>query len=273
MPNQINAPVHAEAVHIPDGCTVEISDDLLTWTNLGVLIDDTTMEHTWDAVKFNAANIKNLLNYGKNHLLNAAFTIGELYADNIADISGGMYTLTNTAGTPVAGATQSVASGYDYDTFIPIANQNGDGSAITINSVTQDPSGTPTPLVLDTDYFKGFSNGIYGIWVKDTATSDNAFDFEIDYDYTPNASKKLTAGTSSITITPKALRFKHTDSNSKSRYMVVYSAIVQPGFTFTFGSAENEGIETIAITMQGDLDTSRADGDQLFAWYDEQAVS
>ena len=106
----------------------------------------------------------------------------------------GIDTIENIAGTPVSGATQTVDSGdWGYNDFIIIENQNGDGSIITVNSVTGSVDGA---LVAETDYFIGQDTlGNWGIFIIDSATvTTEAQDMVIDYDYTPNASTRVWSG-------------------------------------------------------------------------------
>lgn len=94
----------------------------------------------------------------------------------------------NVAGALVSGATQVTTSGaYEFNQFIKITNQNGDGSAITVNSVTGSVDGL---LVVDTDYYIGQNElGEYGVFIIDSATvTTMSQEFTIDYDYTPSAS-------------------------------------------------------------------------------------
>jgi len=97
-------------------------------------------------------------------------------------------TVTVTAATLVSGATQTVlADSYEFNQFIKIENQNGNGGAITVNSVT---GGTDGLLVADTDYYIGQNEaGEYGIFIIDSATVTTVSqNMVLDYDYTPNAS-------------------------------------------------------------------------------------
>ena len=90
------------------------------------------------------------------------------------------------AGTPVAGATQDVVNPSAYLQFIKIANQNYDGSAITVNSVTGDTDGL---LVAGTDYdVVTDDNGVYGIQLISGGNITTLTQtFTIDYDYTPTS--------------------------------------------------------------------------------------
>lgn len=91
----------------------------------------------------------------------------------------------SVAGTPVTGATQVIASGFTYNKFYPISNQNGDWSAISITSVVWSTNGT---LVPDVDYVKTNVNGVYGILIVDSTTvTTTSQTITITYNYTPSA--------------------------------------------------------------------------------------
>lgn len=95
--------------------------------------------------------------------------------------------LLNVAGVLVAGATYDVVNPSGYDVFFKIPNQNGDGSALTINSVTGDVDWL---LTVDVDYKLVIDgNGNSGIiLISGTNITTLTQTFTVDYDYTPSAS-------------------------------------------------------------------------------------
>jgi hypothetical protein len=106
-------------------------------------------------------------------------------------------TFDDVAGDLVEDEEQTVTSGnWGFNDPIVVEHQNGDGSFLTINSVT---AGTDGLLVAETDYFVGQDgNGDTVITVIDSATvTTEAQNLVINYDYTPNASvtQDMGAGT------------------------------------------------------------------------------
>jgi hypothetical protein len=259
-------------IRLPDGCKVEYGADVGSLVDVGAIDGDVSAELTYDVFKVDSANAGTVANQIKNMVMNLSFNLMEVNLENIANLSGGMATTEDVAGSTVSGATQTVTSGnWAYNKFILIENQNGDGSAITVNSVS---GGTDGTLTEDTDYYVGQNEvGEWGIFVIDsTNVTTTSQDLTIDYDYTPNSGKKLNAGTSTLELTGKVVRFTHTDENSKKFQLTVWSAKPSSGFTLTFPAATNDTVMTVPISLEGQLDTSRADGKQLFELLDEQGV-
>lgn len=111
--------------------------------------------------------------------------------DLMALLLGG--TPSNVAGVLVAGAEQVIANPFVAGKFYPITNQNGDGSAVVVNSVT---GGTDGALTVNDDYIVTEVDGVYGIVLNTVAGGGTlttlAQTITIDYDYTPNAREDLT---------------------------------------------------------------------------------
>jgi len=131
-----------------------------------------------------------------------------------AIMRGTLDTITNIAGSAVTGQTQTVYSGgWHYNDFLPFEHQNGNGSTISITSITGATNGA---LVAETDYFKVKNDdGIYGIIVKDSATvTTEAQNLVFVYDYTPNASVTYETGGKSA-IPYFYVRMTNTDENGK----------------------------------------------------------
>ncbi len=153
--------------------------------------------------------------------------------DNLKLLFGG--TSTDIAGTLVSGATQVVSSGsWDYNKFIKIENQNGDGSAITVNSVT---GATDGALVADTDFYTGQNAaGEYGIFIIDSATvTTTAQDVTIDFDYTPNSSENLDLDLKTIELNNFEVRVTATENgSSRTRKTIISSATLNSEYSVTY---------------------------------------
>lgn len=155
-------------------------------------------------------------------------------------------TTSNVAGTLVSGATQTAASGaWAYKQFIKIENQNGDGSAITVNSVT---AATDGALVADTDFYVGQNDaGEYGIYVIDSATvTTTSQALTIDYDYTPNTEEVLT-------ITPgfsehKYVALKIVSDTGNSKTNTIYMSKAKFNGTYSLGFTDISESQDVVTT-------------------------
>lgn len=265
-------------VHLPRGYEAAIQTDPTidgVYTDLGVTYTEGSMEFNYDVTKFQGSQSEQLLTFYTNMTCNISISLSQIEMSNLNKIMSGAMNYTTTAGTPVAGATQATtASQYGYGDFIQIANQNGDGSAITVNSVT---GATDGALTVDVDYTIVDFDGKYGIaLIAGTNITTLAQVFTIDYDYTPSASRNLSAGSDSVEITPRALRLRKnlgTDASPQWFTVVIYAVVNESGLTLSFPRFDNSDPTTIDLTLTGSLDTSRSDLDQLFAITDEYGTS
>ena len=73
--------------------------------------------------------------------------------------------------------------------------------------------------------------------------------------------------------TGKADRVGFKEVDGKKFQVTLYKAIKSDGITFSFPSVDSEDITSLPVTMQGKLDTSRAQGDQLLEIIDEIGVA
>ncbi len=121
------------------------------------------------------------------------FNMWESDMEKIAAMRGGIDVVTNTAGTPVAGASQVIAAGnWAYSTPFELTGQNATGLVQTITSVTGSVDGL---LVTVTDYDSVKTNNKWGLAIKDSATvTTEAQTMTVVYDYTPTATLTVSTG-------------------------------------------------------------------------------
>ena len=201
-------------------------------------------------VEFDNAN--GLDYFVKGDRINIAFDLCEINMDTIAVLDAGHVILSTVAGVEVAGATQVIASGdWNYNTFIQIENQMGDGTSPTVNSVTL---GTDGALVEETDYFVSQNeNGEWGVFIIDSATVTTLNQtVTIDYDYTPNASKKLTVNQSGKK-TAKVMRIINEDNDGKLFKLDIENGTNKSPITFDFAGDEEEDVAVMAVEFHGDF--------------------
>ena len=256
----------------PDGVNVAYSpDDGSTYYDLGALREGVEFALNFDKIEEETGNIGKICARVKN--MTIALTPSELLSydlDNMQQISGGLMTTTDVAGTPVAGATQVVASGsWSFNGITLIENQNGDGTVPTVNSVTAATDGL---LVENTDYIvvQQGSEG-WGIIILDSATvTTESQNYTIDYDYTPSAGKILTAGTSSVVLSRGWIRLRHYTDTALTTYDVetfIYGVDLDAGISFGAGGSNADSVDSISLAFTGNIDTSLVDGKQLLSMY------
>jgi len=158
-------------------------------------------------------------------------------------------TSANVAGTPVAGATQTLTNGtWNVNITYAITNQMGDGTAPTINSVT---GGTDGALTVNDDYdlIQDPISGEWKIVLQDIASATNlttiAQNIVIDYDYTPNATESNVISMV-VTENPRFVARITATEGSTTRRLTISDA--------TFESVY--GLEFLDVVQNGDLNGS-----------------
>ena len=215
-------------------------------------INNFVWTHGGETVEIELDNVDNIRKLKNNDQYSITFDMAETSFDNLAGLFSGNFTTTNIAGSLVSGAAQTVASGnWSFDKFIEIENQNGDGSAITINSVTL---GTDGALVADTDYFviKNAQNK-YGIYIIDSATvTTEAQDVVINYDYTPNASVRMTPQTGGIAPT-YVVQFTNTDDDGNAFTIRMENVSSVNQLSLPFPGDGTDDVAQISVELEGKL--------------------
>lgn len=196
-------------------------------------------------------NTQSLKKFVKGKTVQVAFDLAEINFDNLKVFDDGLVNLTTTAGTPVSNATQTKLQGsWSFETFFPITNQNGDGSALNVDSVTGSTDGA---LVVDVDFHLVVVNGVYGIVVHDTTdVTTEAQNIVIQYDYTPNASKKITFNDLGAK-TLKVLRLVNTDVDGKTLTIDIENGTNFAPIEVTFAADAADDVAILPIEFHGDL--------------------
>lgn len=240
---------------------VLVGEDFDTLVDIGALRTP-AVSLLAEAQRVEFENANGLDYYVKGDRIQVTFDLAEINFDTIAVLDAGMVSVTTVAGVLVEGAIQLVVAGnWLFNKFIKITNQNGDASAITVNSVT---GGTDGLLTNEDDYYVGQNeNGEYGIFIKDTVdvTTENQ-NLTIDYDYTPNASKKITTSNSGKK-TLKVMRIINENNDGK-----LFKIDIEDGTNFAPISVDFAGDEEDDVAIQP-VDFRGT----LVEWVDEQNVA
>lgn len=173
---------------------------------------------------------------------------------NMEELFKGLVTRTTVAGSIVNNATQVVAAGeWNYNVFIEFTNQDADGTAPVVDSVTL---GTNGAIVLNTDYMlvKDAGSGRWGIIIIDSATvtTENQ-SVTIQTDYTPAASQVLTGG-SSQTATARYVRITgpSEDDAAVTRTITIDLAVASSDMLIPFVNVQNSGdVGVMPVTLEG----------------------
>jgi len=230
---------------------VLVGDDFSSLVDIGALRNPVLTSLVENqAIQFD--NVDDLKKFVNGKKVQVTFDLCEINLTNLAALDAGLVTVTTTAASVVNNYSQVVAAGaWAYNKFIPFDFQNGDGSAITPDSVT---AGTNGALVSETDYFIGQdADGVRGIYIKDSVTVTTLVQtITIVFDYTPAASKKIVFADSG-TKTLKCLRLINTDENSKT-----FKVDIENGTNFTpvsidFAGDDEEDVAVLPIQFEGDI--------------------
>lgn len=192
------------------------------------------------------------------------FDLAEINFDNMKVLDDGIINLSTQAGTIVNNATQLVVAGaWNYEDFIEIAHQNGDGSALNVDSVT---GATDGALTVDVDYHVVQVNGKYGIILHDAGSAGNITtlnqNLTIQYDYTPNESKTITFNESGTKVL-KCMRLVNEDENGKEFRIDIEEGTNFSPISVDFAGDEEDDVAILPIDFQG----------KLVEWVDEQQVA
>lgn len=232
---------------------VQIGDDFSSLVDIGALRNPVITSLVGQQnIEFD--NVDELKKFVNGKKVQVSFDLAEINLSRLATLDAGLVTLSTVAGTLVSGASQVIANPFVANKFYPITNQNGDGSAITVNSVT---GGTDGALTADDDFHVTVdSQGIYGIVLNTVAGGTNittlAQTITIDYDYTPSASKKLTF-TDSGTKTKKVIRLVNTDENSKEFRIDINECTNFVPISIDFAGDDEEDVAIVPIQCEGDI--------------------
>jgi hypothetical protein len=261
-----------EGIHLPRGYEVAVKDDTDTWQDLGVTMEDGTLEATYDKLEVTGSQAEKLLTVFKNFSVSSTFTLTQIKLENLDLLMSGATSYTETAAGTTAETETITAGSWALDTWYAFDEQSDD-TDIPTSITIQNPTGTT--LVLDTDYVLYKVGDEWGYKILDTATTDIAENLELAYTTEQLEKNELSIGSSSVEITPRAFRIrKNLGTASTPIYfsVEVYSAVNEGGLSLAFPRYDADGITTIEVQLNGSLDTTRSDLDQLLKITDYTAA-
>lgn len=258
-----------DSIHIPAGCDVEVGDSVDSLENVGVIPMDTdsNIEISYEISVVQGSKKEQVVRRVRNMTANASTELYQIRLPIINKLAGGVMNITSVPGTAVSGATHTIASGFEKGRLYILSGQNASGAAPTVTTVKQ---GTTSLAAADYVLAKDAS-GRYGIILTTAGAADVSKAVVVTYTYTPDAHYKVTMGASSVDIVKKVVRFSKT-VDGKLFQVTLYSAAMSNGITLSFPGADEENPVRIPIELEGNLDVSRASGDQLLEIIDEIGV-
>jgi len=228
---------------------VEVGDNFSSLVDIGALrnpVINSIAEN--QAITFD--NVDELKKFVNGKKVEMTFDLCEINLTNLAKLDAGLVNLTTVAGTPVAITGEALGTGWTQGQPIKLANKNGDNTVVT--SIVIDAGGSP--LTLNTDYRVYVGDGINGTlgytYIVPITSQSGVLD--ADYNYTPNASKKLTFNDSG-TKTTKVMRITNTDENGKSFKIDIENATNFAPISIDFAGDDEEDVAVLPITFQGDI--------------------
>lgn len=266
-------------VKFPDGCKVLVSiDGGSVYTDIGAIMSAVVNTLTYTENRIQTANAGDLDVQLSNFKIEGSFTLINLNLENIAKISGGLFTVVSTPGSPITSFNdQVIATGQTEAALINlIPNEDTNNTDIkfsaapVITSITGSVDGA---LTGDDDYYihpdsNSFSGYSVSFHTVGTTLTTMAQTFTIVYGTnTPVESDTLYCGDSTKVLEAFIFKFEHTDDNGLTRTLELFAVdSTSGGFQFNYKGANEEGVEEMPITFMAKLDTSRDNGRQLLSW-------
>lgn len=268
-------------VRLADGCLISIkASSSSEFLDVGVIQGDynATLQYDEEEIEFgNGTSIRTK----RNMRMEGSFTLANLDMDVLDELSNGVITRVQTAGSQVLSAAfdTQVIDGFTANvpvelsavvtaTGVPIKFS----TAPVITSIFDD-SGTPVELTANDDYFVIPSSNAasgYNIMFTNVGTGEISPTAELTITFgnnTPVATETLYSGTTSFTASPYAMRVTHTNSSSVVDYQLdLYNVYTSPGsYNFGLKGADTGGVDTMEISFSTEIDETKTDGRQLFA--------
>ena len=202
-------------------------------------------------------NVDPLKKFVKGKRVQVAFDLAEINLENIAELNGGLFTLSTVAASPVAVEDEALGTGWTQGQPIKLANKNGANTVVGSIVINADGS----PLTLNTNYrvYVGDgSNGELGATYIVPITTSSAV-ITADYSYTPNASKKLVFAESGTSVLKK-MRIVNEDADGKEFRMDIEEGVNITPVSIDFAGDAEDDVAILPVTFEGNL----------VEWVDEQ---
>ena len=270
-------------IYFPDGALVSImASGEVSYTDVGAIEQGVTATLNWDESQIETGNAGKLAKRIRNMTIAGAFNLINLEPASINRLGGGMFSITTTAASATTDIPdQVIAAGWDdnvkYELIMETSSTNDTKlrttSKPTLTSVTLNAT-SPESLVENSEYVIVADGNSYSGWsiqfISANMSTGTPKSNSITIDYgsnTPVAKTTINCGSSGVTLAAYAMKITHTDDNSLTRVLELFSVDGNSGgFAFNFKGANEDGVETMPLTFTAKIDSSKTDGQQLFAW-------
>lgn len=256
---------HPETIRFGSG-RLEIGKSLDSLVDVGALTGVHFTHDLGDKVTITSDNAGVVLERAGTQTAQVEANLMEINLDTLAVYMGGVSKLET-----VAGSQQTVTNEEHTlkgTTFIRLNHRNGDGNAVTIDSVKKKGG---SAAVEDTDYIVAIDSDGYTCIARKSGSSviaDGSV-VQVSYKYTPAAYKRLSFG-GLQQLDAAVARITNFDSLGREFSITVYKATADSGIEIEFQADDADETDVVPITLVGTEDTSRAVGDQLFVIEDHQ---
>jgi hypothetical protein len=221
---------------------VEIGDDFNTLVDIGA-IRDPKLTSMVEPQNIEFDNADDLRQFAEGDKVQFSFVLTEINLTNLAKFDGGLINISTTAASPVSVTNEIIAVA--TDTAIRLAHKNGANTKVTISAVNVAGGGASKVEGTDYETFVD-ADGYTNIVPIGTVSAS----WEVDYTYTPNASKTITFNKIG-TKTLKVLRVSNTDANSKTLKVDIENVTNIQAPAIDFAGDDEAEVATLPITLEG----------------------
>lgn len=256
---------HPETIRFGSG-RLEIGKSLDSLVDVGALTGVHFTHDLGDKVTITSDNAGVVLERAGTQTAKVEANLMEINLDTLAVYMGGVSKLETVAGSQKAVTNEEHT--LKGTTFIRLDHRNGDGNAVTIDSVKKKGG---SAAVEDTDYIVAIDSDGYTCIARKSGSSviADGSTVQVSYKYTPAAYKRLSFG-GLQQLDATVARITNFDSLGREFSITVYKATADSGIEIEFQADDADETDVVPITLVGTEDTSRAVGDQLFVIEDHQ---
>lgn len=223
---------------------IQIGDNFSSLVDIGA-IRTPKLTSLAQAQSIEFDNVDSLKQFADGKKVQFSFTLAEINLSNLALFDGGLVTVTPVAAAPVVVTNEVHAIA--TDTAVRLTHKNGANTKVTISAVNVAGAGAAKTEGVDYETFVD-ADGYTNIVPIGTVTAS----WEVDYTYTPNASKQMTFNTTG-TKTLKALRVINTDGSGKTFKIDIENCTNVQAPAMDFPADDKAEVATLPVTLEGYL--------------------